>query len=55
MAYRVFITSASKDIDLVQDLAERLENVGVEVHSSIFEAASAPRKTNQNRSTQKAF
>ncbi len=33
MAYKVFISSAWKDIDLVRDLAHRLESAGIEVHS----------------------
>ena len=30
MAYKVFIHSSSKDIDIVQDLAHRLEGAGIE-------------------------
>ena len=33
MAYKVFISSAWKDIDLVRDLAHRLESAGIQVHS----------------------
>jgi hypothetical protein len=33
MAYKVFISSAWKDLDLVRDLAHRLESAGIEVHS----------------------
>jgi hypothetical protein len=33
MAYKVFISSALKDIDLVRDLTHRLESAGVEVNS----------------------
>jgi hypothetical protein len=32
MAYRIFIHSSSKDIDIVQDLANRLELAGIEAH-----------------------
>jgi TIR domain len=32
MAYKVFIHSSSKDIDLVQDLVNRLELGGIEAH-----------------------
>jgi hypothetical protein len=32
MAYKVFIHSSSKDIDIVQDLANRLELAGIEAH-----------------------
>ena len=31
MSYKVFISSASKDIDLAQDLARRLRNAGIDV------------------------
>jgi hypothetical protein len=34
MAYKVFITSAPKDIDLVRDLTQRLEDLGIEAHSA---------------------
>lgn len=33
MAYKVFISSALKDFDLVRDLANRLEHAGIEVLS----------------------
>jgi len=33
VAYKVFISSAWKDIDLVRDLAHRLESAGIQVHS----------------------
>lgn len=33
MAYRVFISSALKDYDLLKDLTQRLEVAGIEVHS----------------------
>lgn len=33
MAYKVYISSTYKDIDLARDLAHRLEEVGVEVYS----------------------
>jgi len=33
MAYKVFISSALKDLDLVRDLTHRLEVAGIEVHS----------------------
>jgi hypothetical protein len=33
MAYKVFISSTYKDIDLAKDLARRLEEAGVEVYS----------------------
>ena len=32
MAYKVFIHSSAKDIDIVQDLANRLELAGIEAH-----------------------
>ena len=32
MAYKVFIHSSSKDIDIVKDLANRLELAGIEAH-----------------------
>ncbi len=32
MAYKVFIHSSSKDIDIVRDLANRLELAGIEAH-----------------------
>lgn len=54
MAYKVFITSAPKDIDLVRDLAQRLEDVGIEVHSVVDEA-DGPTATKSNKSTEKAL
>ncbi len=33
MAYRVFISSTSKDSDLAKDLAQRLKESGIEVYS----------------------
>lgn len=33
MAYKIFISSAIKDIDLARDLAHRLEDAGIEVRS----------------------
>jgi TIR domain len=53
MAYKVFITSAPKDIDLVRDLAQRLEDVGIEVHSD-YEGGK-PSKTSSNKTTKKAL
>ena len=32
MAYKVFIHSSSKDLDIVEDLANRLELAGIEAH-----------------------
>jgi hypothetical protein len=32
MAYKVFIHSSAKDVDIVQDLASRLELAGIETH-----------------------
>lgn len=32
MAYKIFIHSSSKDVDIVEDLANRLEFGGIEVH-----------------------
>lgn len=43
MAYKVFITSAKKDRDLVRDLAQRLETAGLEVHS--VDQSGVPIKT----------
>lgn len=33
MAYKVFISSTMKDIDLARDLAHRLESTGIKVFS----------------------
>lgn len=53
MAYKVFITSAPKDTDLVRDLAQRLEDLGIEVHSD-YEAGK-PSKTSSNKTAKKAL
>src|SRR5438309_2038659 len=41
MAYKVFISSAWKDIDLVRDFAHRLESAGIQVHSIDKSAVSS--------------
>jgi hypothetical protein len=38
MAYKVFISSTLKDVDLARDLAHRLESAGIKVNS-VDEAA----------------
>lgn len=53
MAYKVFITSAAKDADLVRDLVQRLEHVGIEAHSSY--EAGMPDKTSSNKTANKAL
>lgn len=47
MAYKIFISSASSDIDLARDLAQRLKDIGVEVYSEVNQALS-------NKATKKA-
>ncbi len=49
----IFITSAPKDIDLVRDLAQRLEHVGIEAHSSY--EIGMPDKTPSRKTSNKAL
>jgi len=51
MAYKVFIHSSSKDIDIVQDLANRLELAGIEAHW----ANESARSDKNIRATNKAL
>lgn len=52
MSYKVFVTAAPKDVDLVRDLAQRLKGVGIEVHSD-FEVGK-PSKPSSDK-TRKAL
>ena len=49
MAYKVFIHSSSKDIDIVQDLAHRLDAAGIEVHWANESAKSDKTISGTNR------
>lgn len=51
MAYKVFIHSSSKDIDIVKDLANRLELAGIEAHW----ASESARSDKTIRATNKAL
>lgn len=54
MAYKVFIHSSSKDIDIVQDLANRLELAGIEVHWANESAKSDKTISATNRALREA-
>jgi len=50
MAYKVFISSTLKDIDLARDLAHRLESAGIKVNSGKPVAESISSKINRELS-----
>ena len=51
MSYKVFISSALKDIDLARDLAHRLESAGVKVNSGKTSAESISSKITRELSS----
>jgi hypothetical protein len=54
MAYQVFISFSAKDIDIVRDLAERLELAGIEAHWASASARSDKHIKDTNRALLKA-
>ncbi|HEX9425349.1 MAG TPA: toll/interleukin-1 receptor domain-containing protein [Pyrinomonadaceae bacterium] len=49
MAYKVFISSSVKDIDLARDLSRRLKEAGIDVYS--VDKAAVPGEANFNKIT----
>ncbi|PYS25706.1 MAG: hypothetical protein DMF72_00785 [Acidobacteria bacterium] len=54
MAYKVFIHSSSKDIDIVQDIASRLELAGIDAHWANESAKSDKTISATNRALREA-